>query len=173
MMEQERSNIVYPENNTIWTGKIGLLYPSDYGYATSGGGDTTDRTTCLLTLVGKPMYAYGVSINAWSSSDYSDCKENDWLYFKTNTWTISQLAINPTGYQMSSDTRKIVLPITSSGLLYAYTRDTGSSGNYLYGFTFPSSKFDVYPSLYLKSQVKIIEDGSDGSSTNPFKLSID
>ena len=32
------------ERTTKWTGKVGLMYPSDYGYATSGG-DTTDRAT--------------------------------------------------------------------------------------------------------------------------------
>ena len=30
------------ERNITWTGQIGLMYPSDYGYATSGG-DTTNR----------------------------------------------------------------------------------------------------------------------------------
>ena len=31
---------------TTWNGKIGLMYPSDYGYATSGG-STSNRTSCL------------------------------------------------------------------------------------------------------------------------------
>ena len=61
---------------TTWTGKVGLMYPSDYGYATSGG-DTTDRATCLNT------YLYN-----WSDSSVSDCKNNDWLLSSTQ-WTLS------------------------------------------------------------------------------------
>ena len=64
----ERGTTVYSGHATTWTGKIGLMYPSDYGYATSGG-STTDRATCLA----KEMYN-------WDNSDVSDCKNNDYLY---------------------------------------------------------------------------------------------
>ena len=64
----ERGTTVYSDNATNWTGKIGLMYPSDYGYATSGG-STTDRATCLA----KEMYN-------WDGSGVSDCKNNDYLY---------------------------------------------------------------------------------------------
>ncbi len=57
---------------TTWTGKVGLMYPSDYGYAVGG----TARTTCL----GKIMNSY--------SSD--NCKTNDWLYDANNyQWTMT------------------------------------------------------------------------------------
>ena len=39
---------VYSDHATEWTGEVGLIYVSDYGYATSGG-STTDRETCLAT----------------------------------------------------------------------------------------------------------------------------
>ena len=66
---------------TTWSGKIGLMYPSDYGYATSGG-STSNRTSCL----NKELYK-------WDSSSYSDCKNNDWLYNSSNwQWTVSPLA---------------------------------------------------------------------------------
>jgi len=71
----ERSTTVYSGNPTSWTGKVGLLYPSDYGYATSGG-STMNRDACLA----KELYA-------WSS--YSDCKNNDWLYTGKSQWTIT------------------------------------------------------------------------------------
>ena len=63
---------------TKWTGKIGLMYPSDYGYATSGG-STTDRATCLNTAI------YG-----WDSS-MPDCYNNNWLYKSDGNgiWTIT------------------------------------------------------------------------------------
>ena len=75
------------ERTTTWTGKVGLMYPSDYGYATSGG-DTTDRATCL----NKELYN-------WDSSSVSDCKNNDWLYNGSSPpWTISPGARSSNAY---------------------------------------------------------------------------
>ena len=74
----ERGTTVYSGHATNWTGKIGLMYPSDYGYATSGG-STTDRATCLA----KEMYN-------WDGSDVSDCKTNDYLYKSSYyQWTLA------------------------------------------------------------------------------------
>ena len=78
--ERERGTDVYSDHATEWTGQIGLMYPSDYGYATSGG-STTDRTACLAT-----------ALFAWNNTSYvsSDCKNNDWLYDSLNTqWTLT------------------------------------------------------------------------------------
>ena len=73
----ERGTKVYSGHATTWTGKVGLMYPSDYGYATSGG-STTDRTSCLAT-----MLYYG----GWNKS--SDCYNNDYLYKSGyNQWTL-------------------------------------------------------------------------------------
>ena len=65
------------ERTTTWTGHLGLMYPSDYGYATSGG-STADRATCL----NKELFN-------WDSSNVSDCKNNDWLYNSSEQWTLS------------------------------------------------------------------------------------
>ena len=74
----ERGTTVYAGRPTEWIGKIGLMYPSDYGYATSGG-STTNRETCLNT-----------ELNNWNGSSVSDCKDNDWLYDSSNfQWTIT------------------------------------------------------------------------------------
>ena len=73
----ERGTTVYSGRPTYWVGKIGLMYPSDYGYATSGG-STTNRASCLA----KEMYN-------WDSSSYSDCKNNDYLYNSSYRWTIT------------------------------------------------------------------------------------
>ena len=64
----ERGTDVYSGRPTYWVGKIGLMYPSDYGYATSGG-ITTNRESCLA----KELYG-------WLNSGYSDCKNYDYLY---------------------------------------------------------------------------------------------
>ena len=71
----ERGETVYSNHETTWEGKIGLMYPSDYGYATKGG-STTDRSTCLAT-----------ALYNW---DYSDCYNNDWLYDSSAIqWTLT------------------------------------------------------------------------------------
>ncbi|MGN1373963.1 MAG: hypothetical protein ACI4XK_01460 [Bacilli bacterium] len=76
--ERERETTVNSGRPTTWTGKIGLMYPSDYGYATAGG-STTDRAACLA----KGMYN-------WNGSGVSDCKNNDYLYKSSYyQWTLA------------------------------------------------------------------------------------
>ena len=81
---------------TTWLGKVGLMYPSDYGYATSGG-STSNRTSCL----NKELFN-------WGSSSYSDCKNNDWLYNSGN-W---QVTISPSA---SSSDAIFVYYVDSNG----------------------------------------------------------
>ena len=74
----ERGTTVYSGRPTEWTGSIGLMYPSDYGYATSGG-SSMNRASCLA----KELYN-------WDSSSYRDCKNNDWLRDSSNyQWTLT------------------------------------------------------------------------------------
>ena len=76
MYEKERGTTVISNPSdgitraTTWTGKIALLYPSDYGYA-------TDLSKCSQTLV-----------NYDSNTDSYACRSNDWMYsiFKTNSY---------------------------------------------------------------------------------------
>ena len=98
--ERERGTTVYSGRPTKWTGKIGLMYPSDYGYATSGG-STTNRETCLNTV-----------LYSWNTSSVSDCKNNDWLYNSSNSqWTLTPVAsssysafgVDSSGYVSSLD----------------------------------------------------------------------
>ena len=82
---RERGTTVYSGRSTNWTGKVGLMYPSDYGYATSGG-SSKNRASCLA-----------IKLYNWYDSRYSDCKNNDWLYNSSTTqWTISPSAGNST-----------------------------------------------------------------------------
>ena len=76
----ERGTDVYSGRPTTWIGKIGLMYPSDYGYATSGG-STTNRDTCLAT-----------ALYSWSGRAVSDCKTNDYLYKSGSEWTMTPYA---------------------------------------------------------------------------------
>ncbi len=62
-----------------WQGQVGLMYPSDYGYAT-GGGATTSRAECFNT-----------QIIRWANR-VTDCYQNNWLYGYNNgtqQWTMT------------------------------------------------------------------------------------
>ena len=72
----ERGTTVYSGHAPTWPGKIGLMYPSDYGYATAGG-TTTNRASCLA----KELYN-------WDGSGVSDCKNNDYLLKGYSQWTL-------------------------------------------------------------------------------------
>jgi hypothetical protein len=66
----ERGSLT-PNDNlyaSTWAGKVALIYPSDYGFATNGG--DSGRDTCL-------SYKLGV----WDK--YSDCYGNDYLFDST------------------------------------------------------------------------------------------
>ncbi|MBP3444557.1 MAG: hypothetical protein J6K23_01255 [Bacilli bacterium] len=60
-----------PRTNT-WDGKIALMYPSDYGYASTG-------TACRSNL---------------DSCDDADSKANNWLFNSANQWTLSPFSYN-------------------------------------------------------------------------------
>ena len=62
------------ERTTSWIGKVALMYPSDYGYATSGG-NTSNRTSCL----NKELSSWG---DSWNNS--TDCTNNNWLKTSDN-----------------------------------------------------------------------------------------
>ena len=130
----ERGTTVYSGRPTEWIGQIGLMYPSDYGYATNGG-STTDRASCLAKEL----------IN-WSTSSYSDCKNNDWLYSGTGQWTLTP----STSYSTS------VFIMNSIGSV-GYDNNTLASNG-------------VSPTLYLSSNVRI--SGGTGEKSDPFTLTL-
>ena len=127
----ERGTTVYSGRSTSWVGKVGLIYPSDYGYATSGG-TTTDRNTCL----NKELYN-------WYSSDFSDCKNNDWIVNSSSQWTITPHA----------SFSKFVFDLRNAGFVNSINA---------------SFTIGVHPVVFLKSSIKIVD--GDGSSSNPYIL---
>ncbi len=131
----ERGVNVYNGRNNYWIGQIGLMYPSDYGYATSGGTSIT-RETCLS----KELYN-------WDDSLYNECKNNNWLYKNSVTeWLLtSEIATSYNVYTIGSAGR-----VRSSGAYNTFNL--------------------IYPTLYLKSNIRIIS--GDGSTSNPYQLSL-
>ena len=128
----ERGTTVYTGRLTTWTGKIGLMYLSDYGYATSGG-TTKDRAACLA----KELYN-------WASSDFSDCKGNDYL-LDTNNWQ----------WTLAPDSA------------YAYYVFLVSSGGYV-DVIIADISDAVRPALFLKSNIQV--DKGTGEKSNPYTL---
>ena len=94
--ERERGTTVYSGRPTTWQGKIALMYPSDYGYATSGG-TTTNRDACLA----KELYN-------WDSSSYSDCKNNDWIFNNAIQWTLTPYSSNSSHVFIVASTGSVI-----------------------------------------------------------------
>ena len=130
--ERERGTTVYTGRPTTWTGKIGLMYPSDYGYATSGG-TTKDRAACLA----KELYN-------WDSSEFSDCKGNDYLYNSSlYQWTLAPY----------SAVARHVFNVYRGGDVYYRNANATDV---------------VRPVLFLKSNIQV--DKGTGAKSDPYQL---
>ena len=117
--EYERGTIVKTEELTTWTGQIGLMYPSSYGYATNGG--NIGRNECLE----KPLAIW---------DNYDDCYKNSWLFDSSGTqWTINSVSSN------------------NISAYYVF------SGGFVGFFTTNREDALVAPTVYLSSNVKIID----------------
>ena len=123
---RERGTSVYSGRSTSWTGKVGLMYPSDYGYATSGG-TTTNRASCLAK-----------ELREWSSSSVSDCKNNDWMYNSS----IYQRTITP----RQADTNS-VFRVANTGFV---------NDNFAYYGSTAYGSYGVRPVVHLNSAIKVI-----------------
>ena len=131
---RERNTITYQNSRpTTWTGKVGLIYASDYGYASTytechnnlRAGVTYDKDSDTL------YYANGL------------CKKDNWLYKSIWYWTISSYSNN------------------DSTVYHVYGNGAGSFDNVC-------SSTSVFPSIYLKSNIKIAS--GTGEKSNPYIL---
>ncbi len=76
---------IYCTNDTVartttWIGKIALMYPSDYGYSTTGQ-DNISSEMCRRVLLSEGNY-----------DKYSLCYENSWIYLLGGKWFLTPLA---------------------------------------------------------------------------------
>lgn len=71
--QNERSTNVYENNSTKWVGKVALMYPSDYWYATNGGSKVS-RTECLVQSL---------------KDATEECVKNNWTGYKIQEWTLT------------------------------------------------------------------------------------
>ena len=94
---QERdTSAIYGGNPSSIYAQVGLMYPSDYGYATVGG-TTTNRAGCRAKAV-----------NAY---DTADCKNNDWLFTSQGSFV--------------DDGEWLLSPYSSDSYLAAYLGSSG------------------------------------------------
>ena len=139
--EERNTSAIYSGNPSSIYAKVGLMYPSDYGYATVGG-STTNKSSCRAK-----------ELLNWDSSSHSDCKNNDWLFTSQNNFVnIREWLLSP----YSSDS------LNAAGLY--------SSGFVnLYGYGVSDVQFAVRPTFYLDSSVlKIV--GGTGTSDNAYRI---
>ena len=140
--EERNTSAISSGNPSSIYEKVGLMYPSDFGYATVGG-TTTNKTGCRA----KELYN-------WNSSSYSDCKNNDWIFTSQNSFADNrEWLLSP--YSMNS---------TDAAHLY--------SGGYVHlnGYRVVGGKFAVRPTFYLDSSILKIVGTGDGSSSNPYRI---
>ena len=93
LYESERGTQVYSKHATTSTDYIGLIYPSDYGYA------STDAS-CRQNLRAGLTYT--------NNTNGGTCKNNNWLFKGVWYWTISPRSSNASN----------VFGVGSDGLLY-------------------------------------------------------
>jgi len=84
-----------------WKGYVGLISPSDYGYASSGGVNL-NRENCLTT-----------SLFAMDIVENQDCKTNNWLHKNTHQWLMV-----PISYSTSANS---VFRILNTGSISSYS----------------------------------------------------
>ena len=144
------SDVSLPENRPVyWYGKVGLMYPSDYGYASNGNGSsssTYSREDCI-----------GHQIDEWDDTgDYKTyCALNDWLIFNNVTSTPETTGMNQWTITPGSSTSSAVFRIRWSGP-NTLLPNASLATNY------------VRPVLYLKADTTF--SGGTGTYDNPYRI---
>ena len=139
--EERNTSAIYSGNPSSIYAKVGLMYPSDYGYATVGG-TTTNRVGCRA----KAVYDY----------DTADCKNNDWLFTsQKSSWG-------------SNKHEWLLSPYSSNSNSAANLHSSGFVN--LYGSSVDSNLFAVRPAFYLDSSVLKIVGTGDGTKDNAYRV---
>ena len=140
--QERNTSAIYSGNPASIYAKVGLMYPSDYGYATVGG-STTNKANCRA----KELYN-------WNSSSYSDCENNDWLFTSQNNF------VNGKEWLLS--------PCSSVSSNAAFL---GPSGYVDFSVYYVSNfQFAVRPTFYLDSSVLKIVGTGDGTKDNAYRV---
>ena len=137
---------VYDTNPSSIYAQVGLMYPSDYLYATIGG-STTNKSSCRA----KGLFD-------WAVSSFSDCKNNDWLFTSQNNLVNSgEWFISPD----SSGSSHAVFLYSSGFVDYEGGSDIGYS---------VVKHLAVRPTFYLDSSILKIVGTGDGTKDNAYRV---
>ena len=140
-IEERNTNAIYSGNPSSIYAQVGLMYPSDYGYATVGG-TTTNKSGCRA----KELYN-------WNGSSFSDCKNNDWLFTSQDNFEYgAEWLLSP----YSSDSKRATILYSLGDVNF-----TGSSIDI---------RFDVRPVFYLDSSILKIVGTGDGTKDNAYRV---
>ena len=151
--EKERGTTVFNNRPIEWSKEtdvgekyngIGLIYPSDYGYATNGG--SIGRENCFAEY----LYNWDKTVNAINYQ--SECGGTDWLKPSSgDLWTLSSI----------SSTFGSLFGVSSSGYVFN-------------GYNGADNAISVWPTVYLSKSLKITENSKTdleyGTIDNPFVL---
>ena len=81
--------------SNLWTGTIGLMYPSDFGYASSGSTETCDSTVMYNWLESKDATAFAECVgNSW----LYDSSKYQWTLTPRSDKTLSVFSVGSVGY---------------------------------------------------------------------------
>ena len=139
--EERNTSAVYSGNLSSIYEKVGLMYPSDYGYATVGG-TTTNKSSCRAE-----------ALYNWDGSSYSDCKNNDWLFTSQNSF--------------ANGAEWLLSPYSSRSLNAAYLRSAG----YVYlSNSVNNGQHAVRPTFYLDSSILKIVGTGDGTKDSAYRI---
>ena len=145
----ERGTEVYTEDGITkaieWTGKVALLYPSDYGYTYANGVEKE----CF-----EDLYMCYEREATPSDEVVNNHPEAGWIYNS-----------NKRSDDTSSQFTWLLSPYAGDSAFVFYMDQKG----FVYYSGYVSSSHEVRPVVYLTSDVKITS--GDGSSSNPYTLS--
>lgn len=137
----ERELLTIHDFPSTWTGAIGLMYPSDVGYATSSMHSECDTEF----MINWNSNGYGCAETSWLNN-FDKMQENDDWY---GEWNMIKFA-------------------DSSNYLYQLSLSGGVITGFWTLYSNDSDHLGARPVLFLKSDVRI--SGGEGSELNPYTL---
>ena len=142
----DNRGLVYGTNSASWYGKVGLMYPSDYAYSTTGG-TTYSRDDCIES----PSYSWG------GSDEYNtECAANSWVRYASITST-------------APSTAYAHWFLTPGGERADYTMVVKATGQTNRSSVTAASTYYVHPVVYLTPETMI--SGGTGTYNNPYTIS--
>ncbi len=131
---------------TIWPGYIGLMYPSDFGYAS-------------------PLNCWKSTMGQWN---ISGCPSDTWLflsYFESEN--NAQWTMIPTYYELSKNANQRYAS-------YVYNIKRGQTNAATFSHAPAIDAYAIRPVVYLNSNVEFEEDDDEnyGSIDNPFRIKV-